>query len=338
MKTTDFIKYLQGKNLSQSTINQYTKYAEKFFKWVKAQAEQVTKPDVLRYLEYLKNTKKLGNKSRSLHLRGISNYFTFLLKTEQITSNPCSFLKIRGTKRKTLYKIYTPEELDTLLDSYYQVFVRGHNYRGKSKSIRELTALCRERNALILSFLIYQKTTLGEMEKIETGDIDFIKGTVKIRGASRANDRILPLKASQIGMLMLYLQNIRPQFAEYQINETEKLFLSLPQNKTKKQAKSGTLADIFSVIAEQLKTIDKQFLNFKQIRASTVSFWIKTQGLRKAQYLAGHRYISSTGIYKSIIINILIQKYLLLFCYFFYRIIIEYMFFVFYSDLFLWYS
>jgi len=292
----EFINYLESKNYSKSTQELSLKGVKRFFKWAKKEDIQVTKPDILKYLEYLKNTRKLGNQSRKLHLQAINHYFEFLCQNEQIAVNPCLFLKIRGTKRKTLYKIYTPEELDKLLDNYYQIFVRGHDYSRTPKNVREQTKLGRERNALILSLLIYQKTALGEMEKIELNDLDLIKATVKIKGARRANDRILPLKASQIGMLMFYLQNVRPKIAEYQANESEKLFLSLPSG-IGKQAQNGTLTDIFSVITEQLKTIDKQFVSFKQIRASTVSFWIKTQGLRKAQYLAGHRYISSTENY-----------------------------------------
>jgi len=293
---SQFINYLESKNHSKGTQELCLKCVKRFFKWAKKEDIQITKPDILAYLEYLKNTQKLGNQSRKLHLQAINHYFTFLCQSEQISVNPCLFLKIRGTKRKTLYKIYTLEQLDTLFDNYYQFFVRGHDYSRTPKNMQEQTRLGRERNAVILSFLIYQKTALGEMEKIELNDIDLIKASVKIKGTRRANDRTLPLNASQIGLIMNYLHNVRPKIAEYQANESEKLFLSLPSG-IGKQAQSGTLVDIFSMITEQLRTIDKQFVNFKQIRASTVSFWIKTHGLRKAQYLAGHRYISSTENY-----------------------------------------
>jgi hypothetical protein len=50
-------------------------------------------------------------------------------------------------------------------------------------------------------------------------------------------------------------------------------------------------------LSRQVKSIDKQFFNFLQVRASIITFWIKTQGLRKAQYLAEHRNISTTEAY-----------------------------------------
>jgi len=88
------------------------------------------------------------------------------------------------------------------------------------------------------------------------------------------------------------LQNIRPQMLEYQ--HAEKLFFTLSG-----EPESGSLSNVFTKIANQIKIIDKQFVNFKQFRASAVSLWIKTEGLRKAQYMAGHRYIGSTENYLS---------------------------------------
>ena len=127
-------------------------------------------------------------------------------------------------------------------------------------------------------------------------DLDLIKATLKIRGSKRHNERILPLKATQIGLFMNYLQNIRPQLLEYHTKESNKLFLSLPDFSKKSTNNDGSM-NILNRLAKQIKTIDRQFLNFKQLRASVITFWLKTQGLRKTQYLAGHKWISSTENY-----------------------------------------
>ena len=83
---------------------------------------------------------------------------------------------------------------------------------------------------------------------------------------------------------------------EYQKIETNKLFLPLPKGNQRK-TDNDRLLSTFNKLIEQVKTIDKQFVNFKQVRASLITSWIKTHGLRKAQYMAGHRYISSTENY-----------------------------------------
>ncbi|GEM_PF-3189705 len=46
-----------------------------------------------------------------------------------------------------------------------------------------------------------------------------------------------------------------------------------------------------------VKRKNKLVVNAKQLRASVIVKWLKMYNLRKAQYLAGHRYISSTEAY-----------------------------------------
>ena len=294
MDKKGFTAYLEGKEFAQRTQSGILSYLHLFLNWVEKEDTQVTKADVLRYLEQLKN-KGLQNITRKRQLTAINHYFTFLYQNGQITDNPCLFLKIRGANKKTLYKIYNPEELDALFDAYYLLYVRNYDdSRQRHDLSRHCSALSKERNALILSILLYQGTTTTEIDRIETGDIDLIKATLKIRGGKRLNDRILPFKASQIGLLMQYLQKTRPQIIEYQMAENNKLFLPLV---TGKKAKNDDVIYIYELLATQIRTIDKQFINFTQIRASVITFWLKTHGLRKAQYMAGHRNISTTEAY-----------------------------------------
>jgi site-specific recombinase XerD len=283
---------MERKDFAPRTQEEHLKRLSMFFDWSKQEDIQVTKPDVLRYLEHLKN-KGLQNVTRSYHLTALNHYFTFLYKDGQTADNPCWFLKIRGTRRKTLYKIYSPEELDALFDAYYQLFVRGYDdSRQRHDLSRHYSALSKERNALMLSILVNQGITAPEMDRIEINDLDMIKATIQIRGGKHGKDRVLPLKATQIGLCINYIQKIRPQFIEYQKKESNKLFLPLVTS-GKKSANSETVY-IYELLADQIRQIDKQFINFTQIRASVITSWLKTQGLRKAQYMAGHRNISTT--------------------------------------------
>jgi site-specific recombinase XerD len=49
--------------------------------------------------------------------------------------------------------------------------------------------------------------------------------------------------------------------------------------------------------APEVRKIYPNVKNAKHIRASVIAKWVKMHNLRKAQYLAGHRYISSTESY-----------------------------------------
>jgi len=298
MDKTGFIKHLESRDLSPITIKKHIRHVERFFIKVKKEDIQVTKPDVLKFLEWLKNSNKMENSSRNEFLTSLNHYFTFLYKNGAITQNPCWFLKIHGIKKRKLQKIYTPEELDQLFDNYYELFVRNYDDSGKAwrEHSKIKTKLVRERNALILSLFINQGAITSEIKKIELDDINLMKATIKIRGGNRLNDRTLTLKATQIGLLMHYLQNIRPQLSEYQAIESKKLIVSLPPTIETKSDSNNLCCAIIN-ITNQLKSIDKQFINFVQVRTSVITNWIKAEGLRKAQYMAGHRYVSNTEKY-----------------------------------------
>ncbi|MFN9321151.1 MAG: tyrosine-type recombinase/integrase, partial [Chitinophagales bacterium] len=132
------------------------------------------------------------------------------------------------------------------------------------------------RNNLILSLIVSQGLKLSEWKAIKIEDIDLIKGTIFISETRKSNQRKLSLQANQLGLLYAYLR-------EKKENE-ELLFTSTPE---------------LQKWAIKLRKLYPKFTDFKQIRASIITYWIQTEGLRKAQYKAGHRYISSTENYLS---------------------------------------
>lgn len=294
----EFNSYLQGKNLAPSSVAHYGRELALFLAWIDKEEIQITKPDILKYLEHLKNKRNLENISRSRILNSLNHYFTFLLKQEATASNPCAFLKIRGTQQKTLLRTYTTEELQTLYDSFYLLFVRDYDDSHIPKNQRKQSSLSKQRNAVILNLLIHQGTTTAEINTLHLTDLDLMNATLKIRGGRKSNERILSLEATQIGVLMHYLQNIRPELAEYHKTESEKLFLTLPEY-SKQKTDSANLMHVFKPLVKQVKSIDKNFLNFQQLRTSVITNWLKVHGLRKTQIMAGHRYISSTEKYKA---------------------------------------
>lgn len=295
----DFTSYLQSKNLAPSSIEHYTRELALFLAWINKEEIQITKPDILKYLEHLKNKRSLQNISRSRVLNSLNHYFTFLLKQEATASNPCAFLKIRGTQQKTLLRTYTTQELTQLYDSFYLLFVRDYDDKHIPKNQRKQSNLSKQRNAVILNILINQGTTTAEINTLQLCDLDLMNATLKIQGKRRSNERTLTLEATQIGVLMHYLQNIRPELLEYHQNQDrQSLFLTLPEF-SKRKTDSENLMHVFKPLVKQLKGIDKNFLSFTQLRSSVITNWLKVHGLRKTQIMAGHRYISSTEKYKA---------------------------------------
>ena len=48
----------------------------------------------------------------------------------------------------------------------------------------------------------------------------------------------------------------------------------------------------------QLHALNKKVINAKQIRSSVITEWLRKNNLRQVQYMAGHKYVSSTERYQ----------------------------------------
>jgi site-specific recombinase XerD len=283
----EFINYMESKNHAKSTQNAYLKSVNLFLRWYKADPINCTKKEILDYLAYLKRHTKQQNVSRKNVCIALNHYFTALLQAGIIDKNPVAFIKMRGTQKKQLYKIYTPEELTQLADNFYAVFISGFDdsYM-KFPAKKERSFLSRHRNYAMLTFLLFQGLTTKELPQINLNDIDLNKARLIL------NNRTLPIQASQMGALIHYINNIRPLFLEHCEAETDKLFFSLSAEQYDK-----TFSKPLRKLTKQVKSIDGNFVNFAQTRTSVITHWIQAEGLRKAQYLAGHKHIVSTENY-----------------------------------------
>jgi site-specific recombinase XerD len=284
----NFTDYLQSKNHSVRTQQTYLRNVNDFLKWYDNDPLNCTKKDVLNFLDYLQ-TKECSSKTKSLFVISLNHYFTFL----QLPTNPTALLKIRGTKKKMLYRIYTTEELEKLFDNYYHFYIQGFDDSNIPDNMKQRSLLSKYRNYIMLGFAVHQGLTAKELHRLCITDIDLIKAVVNVKAAHKTNARTLPLQASQIGALMHYMQTIRTQFLQ---GNEQTLFIPF-YDEGSTQKNTATLYGCLQNFTNHIKAIDKNFVNLKQIRASVITHWLKLHGLRKTQHLAGHRYISSTENY-----------------------------------------
>jgi integrase/recombinase XerD len=87
------------------------------------------------------------------------------------------------------------------------------------------------------------------------------------------------------------IQEMRPKRKDQQPVKSDRLFIN-----------EGGSHEHFSNMITQLmikvRKINPSVKNAKQLRASVIVKWLKQHNLRQVQYLAGHRYISSTENYQ----------------------------------------
>lgn len=282
---TEFIKYMESKDHAKSTQTAYIKSVRVFLAWYKADPINCSKRDILNFLTYLKDKTNQQNISRRNICIALNHYFTALLQAGIIAHNPVAFVKIRGAYKKKLYKIYTPEELIGLADNFYTLFISGFDDSYLSEAQKQKSFLSRHRNYAMLTFFLFQGLPTTELPQININNIDLHKARLILK------NRTLPIQATQMGTLIHYINSIRPKFLDM-CGETDRLFFSLSAEQYDK-----TFSKPLRQLTKQVKSIDRNFINFSQTRASVITHWLQTEGLRKAQYLAGHKTIASTEKY-----------------------------------------
>lgn len=285
--------YLESQGKSKSTVTHYGYYIADFLQWLEhdnTAPENVTAKEVTAYLSYLQK-KGYQNKTRVYRLSILNHFFDHLIAQEQRTTHPCRHLKIRGQQQNKLYPVLVREQLESI---YLDYAVPSAEDERSNRNWFVASLLGKRRNKVILGLMIYQGLTTSEVERIELNDLDLRAGKVLIKGSRKSNERILELKPGQIMDLMEYQFQTRAEILRYHTQPTNALFLSLP---TLGRKSAIDCLQIWKTLSREIREQHPFFINFKQVRASVIIGWLNLFNLREVQYMAGHRYVSSTEKY-----------------------------------------
>lgn len=287
-------KYLQSKGFSKSTVKFYHSQILNFITWCDMQnmePEQITTTDVAAYMKHLQN-KGQQSYTRGVHLNIIKHFFNYQIKNEQREDNPAKQLKIRGTKSRTLYPLLSKQKLEQIYAGYE---IPAADDARANRNWFTIYRLSKQRNKAILSLMIYQGLCTDEINRITLKDIKLKEGTIYIAGTRTSNERTLELKPHQVMELMEYGLQIRTALEKLQKLQSDQYFLPTPTAAGKIVCESSKY--IWKRLTGDIKAQCSQFINFQQVRSSVIIHWLKQHHLRQVQYMAGHRYISSTESY-----------------------------------------
>ena len=293
---SSFEKYLTAKGHSKSTVKAYSYYLLDFITWLNVQnteADNATAGDLTAYLSHLKQ-KGQANISRRNNLIAIRHFFDYKVQQGARRDNPAQHIKIRGIKHKILYPLLNVPELESL---YHHYTVPPENDARACKHWFIVSRLSRQRNKAILGLMIWQGLTTPEVGNLMVTDLKLREGTIYIAGGRGSNERTLELKPVQIMELMEYQLQTRKELLKYINKPTDRLFLPTPAAGRKMAASTDTI-NIWKRLSEDIKTQYPKFINFLQVRSSVITYWLKVHNLRQVQYMAGHKYVSSTEAYK----------------------------------------
>lgn len=265
-----FTDYLKQKQHSGSTISTYSKYLDYFTAWL--QQEQLS-ADVITYTELLDFIRWLQsmNKSKALInaiLCPVRHYFNYLVAEGKRTDNPATGLFMKGITRRLPNNLLSQDEMLQLYECY------------------QLQLQVDASKKIMLGLLVQQGVTVEELKRLFVKDIYLKEGKVFISGSTHSNERWLRLEAAQVLELQAYIKANRFKTGP------------LLQENKKRKVSANNIVNQVGVMMRQLRQLNVKVIDATQIRSSVITHWLKQYNLRQVQYMAGHRYVSSTQRYK----------------------------------------
>lgn len=265
----NFVHYLTKLGYRKLTIRRSVHYAKHYCHWLSIHnltIASATYTDLLDYIGYLQSK---GNTSALINnnLRSLTLYYS-CLALPNIAYN----LRLRGVTHANR-PLLSAADLGQLY----------HRFTPKPQGSYRHT------DPLFLGLVIYQALDEQDLLRINCEDLNLRNGTLYIPGGvKRKAGRQLSLEAHQIIPFQHYLTTHRKETSD---------LLFYPQCET-----LSRLHDQFKSLSRQVKKtahgLGIHFICFNQLRQSRFTLWIQTYGLRKAQYLAGFKHVSSMEIYR----------------------------------------
>ncbi len=245
--------------------------------------------DIMDYIGTLRQKYKNPASVKTI-LHSLKKYYSFLIFNGERTDHPCKFINLKEKENRNiqLQDLFTTQELEILLE-------RKERYQ-----------VLKIKNQVVLTLLIYQGLTTGELTRLEVNDIDLEKAEIYIKSSSKLNSRTLKLKSNQILIFHKYLTEIRLKLANQSKNQTTIFLLN-------KLGNPETGEQISYLVSTFKHHFSDRNLNPKTIRQSVITNFLKSgNDLRIVQVFAGHKYPSATERYKQTNVEELkkqVQKY-----------------------------
>lgn len=285
-----FREWLTLKGYSSATVSTILRQATDFLTW--AEKQNIPEPETMSYndlMAYVQACQQRGVSQKAIahYLVDIRKLFDFLISEGTSKDNPAAFIKLRGIKRSVRHHLLSGEELQRLY-RYYPILIEHDP--GKILPPQEQNLLSRRRNKVIVGLLVNQGLRVEEIKALKVQDLHLREGRITVHHQRRTAERTLELEAGQVYELMDYLAGTRKQLLQGHEGSTDDLFIQ--------RREAVHFYGVTAVILKHLRRINQVVKNLDQVRASVITHWVKTYGLRKAQYLAGHRYVSTTESYK----------------------------------------
>lgn len=270
------------KNLQEKTLKAYSSDITNFLNYInKDTIEQI---DILNYINYLFDEKKLKDRSIKRKIISLKIYFNFLEDNSIIKTNPFNKLKFKFKQEKKLPKTLQKNEVKKLLETVYNELNSSITTYKKFETIRNIS---------LLEILISTGIRIQEASLITLNDISLQEKTIIIHGKGRKERQLFILNKSVLSSLKKWL-SIRKTSSP----KCNNIFI----NKYGNPLSIHSIENIFKKY-KTLSNINK--LATPHYLRHTFATNLLTNGadIRSVQEILGHSSISTTQIYLEISSN-----------------------------------
>jgi len=288
-----FEEWLQALHYSPKTRANYSRDVRQFIDWLAENTPassfaEVTPAELGQYQIALYNQeqskpgregRRLSVGSQACRLAAVRKFFAWLLGQQWIVYNPASSLALPQRSQQLPRQVLSRAEAQRLLDSTPQV---------KLRDIRDRA---------ILEVLYATGIRRAELIQLELYDLDLETATLTVRQGKGNQDRIVPLTASALTAMRLYLDKARSLFTG-----------EAGQGRFFVSSRSGgplDAADIVRIVEKAAKRARiSKHVTPHTLRHSCATHLLKGKAdIRQIQKLLGHRRLSSTEIYTRVEIS-----------------------------------
>ena len=267
-----FLEFLQkDKKLSNNTLQSYKRDITQYESYINEENLQylkVTKDDIKKYLENLKN---IGKKTSTIsrNLASIRSFYQYLVRTKKIKEDPTEGIQSPKVEKR-VPSVLTSQEVELLLEQPKAVDLKGI------------------RDKAMLEFAYATGMRVTEIINLNIDDLNLKEGYVSCKNANK--QRNIPLGAISINALKDYIKKARPYLIK---SEDEKsLFVNINGKRLTRQG----FWKIVKYYKEQAH-IDKDITPHVLRHSFATHLLQNGADLKAIQVMLGHSDISSTQVY-----------------------------------------
>ena len=297
-----YVRYLQyERNASPHTIRNYQSDLKQFRQYLasvqprlrRGASPAIESVDALRIRGFLAQLLEREKKKTSIarKLAAVRAFFKFLWREKLIAENPAALVSTPKLA-KTLPRIMTEEEMNTLLDRLAQA---------RREASSDLAPVLR-RDRAILELLYASGLRVSELTGLDLGSVSFGERMVLVRGKGR-KERIVPFGQKARAALEDYLP-VRERLLQENRTGSAALFLNL-------RGRRLTVRSVDRVVKKYVRQFGPNIKASPHSLRHAFASHLLTEGadLRAIQEMLGHASLSTTQKYTQVSIKQLIDVY-----------------------------